>query len=87
MDSAADIRREALLLLRSLGVPAEEMRGLGLAVSRLDNDPASHTAKPSAPAPARLQVRISAAEHGARGGNGVVQPAKKHWRAMGACGA
>ncbi|KXZ53208.1 hypothetical protein GPECTOR_7g1101 [Gonium pectorale] len=52
---AADLRREAMGLLRALGVPPEELRGLGLTVSRLDNDPASHTTKPSAPAPARLQ--------------------------------
>ncbi len=56
-DDAADLRREALALLRALAVPAPELRGLGLTVSRLDTDPASHTSKPSAPAAAKLQVR------------------------------
>ena len=55
-DDAADLRREAVALLRALAVPAAELRGLGLTVSRLDSDPAAHTSRPSAPAAAKLQV-------------------------------
>jgi DNA repair protein REV1 len=59
-DALPDVRREALGLLRALAIPPEEVRGLGLAMARLDNDPASHTARPSAPAPAKLQVGVGA---------------------------
>eukprot|EP00198_Chlamydomonas_reinhardtii_P004670 XP_001694006.1 deoxycytidyl transferase [Chlamydomonas reinhardtii] len=55
-DDAADLRREAVALLRALAVPAAELRGLGLTVSRLDSDPAAHTSRPSAPAAAKLQA-------------------------------
>ncbi|CAL8466850.1 g6386 [Coccomyxa elongata] len=43
-------------LLRAMNIPAPEIRGLGLTMTKLDNDPASSTARPSAAAPAKGAV-------------------------------
>ncbi|GIL73675.1 hypothetical protein Vretimale_5440, partial [Volvox reticuliferus] len=55
-DDPTDLRREAVGLLRALNIPPEELRGLGITVAKLDNDPASLTTRPSAPAVAKLQA-------------------------------
>ncbi|GAB4820844.1 hypothetical protein N2152v2_007890 [Parachlorella kessleri] len=56
-DSSEELARCARDMLRALRVPPEDIRGVGLAVSRLDNDTASAAAKPNAPAPAKLVAR------------------------------
>ncbi|GLI64744.1 hypothetical protein VaNZ11_008111, partial [Volvox africanus] len=55
-DDPTDLRREAVGLLRALNIPPEELRGLGITVAKLDNDSASLTTRPSAPAAAKLQA-------------------------------
>ncbi|EIE26541.1 DNA/RNA polymerase, partial [Coccomyxa subellipsoidea C-169] len=40
-------------LLRAMNIPAPDIRGLGLTMTKLDNDTASSVARPSAPAPAK----------------------------------
>lgn len=51
-DVAADIARESRALLLSFQVPPAEIRGLGIQVTKLDNDGAS--ARPGGAAPAKL---------------------------------
>uniref|UniRef100_A0A383W0I0 DNA polymerase kappa n=1 Tax=Tetradesmus obliquus TaxID=3088 RepID=A0A383W0I0_TETOB len=58
--SAAELYASAVLLLRGMGVPSEEVRGMGITVSRLEGEAASHAAKPSGPAPAK----VPPAKHG-----------------------
>ncbi|EFJ42568.1 hypothetical protein VOLCADRAFT_97374 [Volvox carteri f. nagariensis] len=53
---AGDLRAAAVGLLRALAIPPEELRGLGITVCKLDNDPASATTRASAPAAAKLQA-------------------------------
>lgn len=53
-DNPQELFRESQRMYQGLGVPAEEVRGLGVSVSKLDNDGSSATARPSAPAPAKL---------------------------------
>ena len=51
---AAELGSEAAALLRAMAIPADELRGLGITVTRLDNDAANAAARPSAPAPAKV---------------------------------
>lgn len=53
IDSAADIAAEAGGLMRALRVPPCDIRGIGITVTKLSNDPASNSAKPTNTAPAK----------------------------------
>ncbi|KAK9810528.1 hypothetical protein WJX72_012236 [[Myrmecia] bisecta] len=49
--AAADLAAEGKAMLRALRVPAQQIRGVGLAVTKLDTDAASLSAKPAGPVP------------------------------------
>ncbi|KAK9844061.1 hypothetical protein WJX81_003182 [Elliptochloris bilobata] len=53
-DSAKELGREGRALLRAVGVPARDIRGVGLTMAKLDSDPASGAARPTNAKPAKL---------------------------------
>ncbi|KAF8057676.1 REV1 [Scenedesmus sp. PABB004] len=57
---AGELYDQAAGLLAAMRIPAPEIRGVGITVSKLDSDAASLSARPSGPAPAK----VAPAKHG-----------------------
>eukprot|EP00803_Ostreobium_quekettii_P007207 evm.model.scf_1084.2 EVM.evm.TU.scf_1084.2 scf_1084:6744-14924(+) len=55
-DEHQDIFERALTMLKALRVPPQEIRGIGITLSKLDTDASSIHARPSAPAPSKAEA-------------------------------